>query len=481
MVTASDEAMRASRRRFLAGAAAGARFGGILSAAGTEGRAATLPAALPFWGAHQGGIVTPPQSFTCFAAFDLLASTRDGVAMLLRSWTDAAARLTADRTHPLTATKPAAPPGGGSSQEPDPGAPAADSGEADGLEPARLTLTFGFGAGVFEKDGDDRYGLRTRRPEAFVDYRDLPATGWRLSAPAAMFRCRLARTIRRSRSTRCANSPAWARTGCGCVGSERIPAAHRHRRDTTQPDGFQGRYQQSANAGPRGHAPFRLGGWRGAGLDARRQLCRRTPHRYRAAALGPQRSAAEEQAVGRQKRSGAPLGRQHEFDPIDLDATDPGGNPVVPENSTCGWRTPRPTAMRQSFRRPYSYNDGLLPAEHRRRDMEYDAGLFFICYQRDPRTGFIRIYERMSQRDMLNRFVSHVGGGMFACPAARRRASTSASIVRRRLNDALRYYFEHGSVLGPTVDRALAVMHEAALRHRAVAGIGEGMQHSEFS
>ena len=48
--------------------------------------------------------------------------------------------------------------------------------------------------------------------------------------------------------------------------------------------------------------------------------------------------------------------------------------------------------------------------------MEYDAGLMFVCYQRDPRTGFIKIFDGMSKLDMMNQFVTHVGGGLFACP-----------------------------------------------------------------
>ena len=42
--------------------------------------------------------------------------------------------------------------------------------------------------------------------------------------------------------------------------------------------------------------------------------------------------------------------------------------------------------------------------------MEFDAGLFFLCYQRDPRTGFIKIFDKMSKFDMMNQFVTHVGG-----------------------------------------------------------------------
>ena len=48
--------------------------------------------------------------------------------------------------------------------------------------------------------------------------------------------------------------------------------------------------------------------------------------------------------------------------------------------------------------------------------MEYDAGLFFVAYQRYPRTGFIRIFQNMAKFDMLNQFVTHTGGGLFACP-----------------------------------------------------------------
>ena len=57
----------------------------------------------------------------------------------------------------------------------------------------------------------------------------------------------------------------------------------------------------------------------------------------------------------------------------------------------------------------------LAPAAHTLL-LEMDAGLLFICYQRDPRQGFIKLFERMSKFDMLNQFVTHVGGGLFAAP-----------------------------------------------------------------
>ncbi|HEY4924006.1 MAG TPA: hypothetical protein VII20_06275 [Roseiarcus sp.] len=48
--------------------------------------------------------------------------------------------------------------------------------------------------------------------------------------------------------------------------------------------------------------------------------------------------------------------------------------------------------------------------------MEFDAGLIFLGCQRDLRSGFIRIFEKMSRFGMMNQFVANTGGGHFACP-----------------------------------------------------------------
>ncbi|WP_278260193.1 Dyp-type peroxidase domain-containing protein [Nocardioides convexus] len=45
-------------------------------------------------------------------------------------------------------------------------APPDDTGEALDLAPNRLTITFGFGPGLFTKDGKDRFGIAERRPAA---------------------------------------------------------------------------------------------------------------------------------------------------------------------------------------------------------------------------------------------------------------------------------------------------------------------------
>ena len=75
----------------------------------------------PFWGAHQGGIMTPPQSHTYLAALDLDTEKRDEVMRLLRAWTAAAVRMTRGEPAPRT--------------EWDAATVLPDSGEAHGLPP----------------------------------------------------------------------------------------------------------------------------------------------------------------------------------------------------------------------------------------------------------------------------------------------------------------------------------------------------------
>ena len=109
----------------------------------------------PFYGIHQGGIQTKQQANTVFAAFDITTTDVKTLVAMLQSWTTAAARLTAGQT---------------ASTSPDQvGRPPSDSGEVLGLPPRRLTLTFGFGPGLFEAKGQDRFGLRSRRPAPLAD------------------------------------------------------------------------------------------------------------------------------------------------------------------------------------------------------------------------------------------------------------------------------------------------------------------------
>ena len=130
--------------------------------------------------------------------------------------------------------------------------------------------------------------------------------------------------------------------------------------------------------------------------------------------------AVQEQVVGRHNYSGAPIGMQNEFDTLDLTSTDPNGEYVIAENAHVRLASAAANGGTQILRRGYSYNDGVNFTAERwppwKQGLEYDAGLFFVSYQRDLRTGFIKIFEPMSKLDALNQYTTHIGGAFFACP-----------------------------------------------------------------
>ena len=142
-----------------AGAGLALRAGGHAAlgrTAGAQDRAAAGPESqtVAFHDVHQAGIATAQQEHLHFAALDLVTEEVCEVRDLLRAWTEAAARMTRGESAGEENSSQFMPPD--------------DTGEALGLSPARLTLTFGFGPSFFEKDGEDRFGLAGRRPEALA-------------------------------------------------------------------------------------------------------------------------------------------------------------------------------------------------------------------------------------------------------------------------------------------------------------------------
>ena len=128
-----------------AGAVAGLAAG-FLSHDAVEAAAAPLAApgdVVPFHGDRQAGIVTPAQDRLHIAAFDVVTEDRAELIRLLADWTAAAAAMTAGRST-----------GSSGAVDGPYDAPPEDTGEALDLGAGKLTLTFGFGAGLFEKDGE---------------------------------------------------------------------------------------------------------------------------------------------------------------------------------------------------------------------------------------------------------------------------------------------------------------------------------------
>jgi deferrochelatase/peroxidase EfeB len=116
----------------------------------------------------------------------------------------------------------------------------------------------------------------------------------------------------------------------------------------------------------------------------------------------------QEAAIGRHKKSGAPLTGHGEHDPVDLLATRPGGTPVIPANAHVRLAAPTSNDGQRILRRPYSFVD------HDGGEGNLSAGLFFLAYQRDPRRQFIPIQRRLARADVLSRYLRHTGSAVFA-------------------------------------------------------------------
>ena len=399
----------ASRRGLLAAA------GGLVAAAASAApsgpaRAAAgggMAAKEPFWGAYQGGILTAPQRYACVAAFDLTAKKREAVEGLLRTWTAAAARMAKGET--------AAPIGT------DLSVPAPDSGDALGLGAARLTVTIGFGAGLFIKNGVDRYGLAAQRPVALVD---LPRfTGDQLIAERSdgdLFVQACADDAQVAfHAVRQLDQLAYGVADKRWMQTGFLPDTP----DGATPRNLMGFKDGTANPSVSDGAAMGQVVW--VGNEGPAWMDRGTYAVFRRIRISLEHWDRmevdfQEETVGRRKYSGAPLTGTKEFDPLDLARADAEGEPVIAENAHVRLAAPESNGGATILRRGYSYNDGVTFIAERwppwRQGMLYDAGLLFVAFQRDPRSGFIRIFEPMAKLDALNQFTTHTASGLFACP-----------------------------------------------------------------
>ena len=397
----TDTPKAPSRRRFL-------------GTAGLAGAAASLPAAaaarmqaagttLPFYGPRQQGITTPMQSALYFASFDLETEHRAELIVLLQRWTAASARMTAGL--------PAEP---GTQQEDELGL---DSGEALGLTPARLTLIFGFGPDLFTLNGKDRYGLAARRPAALVD---LPAfngdqlvagqCGGALCVQACADDPQVAfHAVRQlSRLAYGTATLKWVQTG--------FSTAPRSKGTPRNLMGF-----KDGTMNPTGHEMDAVV-WAGADAGWMQNGSYMVARRIRIALEHWDRMkvGVQEQTFGRHKASGAPLGGTREFDTPNFNATDSDGNYVIPQTAHARLGAAALNDGAQILRRSYGYNNGADFTSERwppwTQGIEFESGLFFQAYQKDPRNGFIKIFDKMSKFDALNQFTTHVGSAVFACP-----------------------------------------------------------------
>nr|BFE57941.1 Dyp-type peroxidase [Dactylosporangium thailandense] len=379
---------RVPRRALLAGGAltlAGAGAAALVTTTGPEPSTVDFGGqVVPFHGPHQAGIETPAQAHAAFVALDLKPGTgRAALARLMRLLTDDAARLTRG-TPPL-----------------------ADGQPELAAVPARLTVTFGFGPGLF-----DAAGLVAQRPESL---RPLPAFGidrlrpqWcggdlllQICADDPVTVAHAQRML--VKDARAFASVRWVQRG--------FRRARGMQDDGVTQRNVLGQVDGTANPEP-GTDVFAGAVWtdegpawlRGGGTTLVLRRIRAELETWDAAD-----TVGKEFAVGRRLADGAPLTGRHEHDPLDLGAKNAIGFPVISEFSHAA-RAHVLSDRQRIFRRPYNYDEP--PAA----DGTADAGLVFASFQRDIARQFLPIQRNLAEADLLNEWITPIGSAVFAIP-----------------------------------------------------------------
>jgi len=387
-----------------------------VAAVGTGSSGAS--ASYPFYGPHQSGIVTAAQDRLHFASFDVGDIDRGELIELLRDWTLAAARMTEGL---------GAGPSGAVDGAYD--APPDDTGEALDLTASGLTITFGFGATLFTgTDGRDRFGIAGRRPLELIDLPhfagdalvptqsdgDLCIQACSDDPQVAVHAIRNLSRIAFGRA-----GIRWSQLGFGRTSSTT--------RAQVTPRNLFGFKDGTANvkaedAGqvrehvfvPEGDSQAWMAG--GSYLVARK--IRMTIETWDRASLREQ-----ERVIGRDKGEGVPLSGGTEFTAVDLDKVGVGGFPVIDRAALVRLAHPDHNAGALLLRRGYNFVDG-------NDDLgRLNAGLFFLCFQRDPRSQFVPVQSSLAANDAMNEYIRHVGSAIFAVPPG----ATAGGFVGERL------------------------------------------------
>jgi len=376
----------------LGAAAVGIGGGGLLAGRQLAEASEEGTGAVPFYGEHQAGIATPAQDRLHFAAFDLLSEDPAELRGLMREWTVAAAEASAGEMVGNVNEVPLAPP--------------EDTGETVGLLPSRLTVTFGFGPGLFDRPG---LGLGGRRPAALRPLPPLPGDELdpgESSGDICIQACsddpqiafhavrNLARIGRGTVAMR------WSQLGFGRTASTS--------RSQDTPRNLMGMKDGTANIRAEDTEAMDRFVWVGSDGPAWMRggtylVARRIRMLLEAWDRAPLQD--QERTIGRHKYSGAPLGGEDEFEPLPLEA-ERNGHPVIPPDA----HVRLASAGARILRRGYSFTDGVDESLG-----ELEAGLFFISFQRNPEQ-FVAIQRRLGSMDALNEYIKHVGSALFAVP-----------------------------------------------------------------
>ena len=331
---------------------------------------------ISFYGKHQAGITTPMQKNIYFVVLDLRTTDKKELIQLFKDWTDYTQKLVNGELVKKDGSNALLPP--------------SDTGETVGLNPYRLTLTFGVSASFLTK-----LGLEKKRPKLF---RDLPAfpkeqlreqyTGGDIVIQACADDEQVAfhavrNLIRKGRNK---VTMKWSQSGFAAIGD---------RMET--PRNLFGFKDGTANVTT--EKDFDKVVWadsqdwmkNGSYMAVRRII-------MHLETWDRTNLQEQENTFGRYKESGAPFGKKNEFDEVDLS--------LLPVDSHV--RLAKEVDL-PILRRSYSYSDGIDP-----KTGQFDAGLLFIAFQKDP-DRFVKIQTNLGADDKMNEYVTHIGSGLFAC------------------------------------------------------------------
>ena len=331
---------------------------------------------ISFYGKHQAGITTPMQKNIYFVVLDLRTTDKNELIQLFKEWTDYSQKLVNGELVKKDGSNALLPP--------------SDTGETVGLNPYRLTLTFGVSASFLTK-----LGLEKKRPKLF---RDLPAfpkeqlreqyTGGDIVIQACADDEQVAfhavrNLIRKGRNK---VTMKWSQSGFAAIGD---------RMET--PRNLFGFKDGTANVTT--EKDFDKVVWadsqdwmkNGSYMAVRRII-------MHLETWDRTNLQEQENTFGRYKESGAPFGKKNEFDEVDLS--------LLPVDSHV--RLAKEVDL-PILRRSYSYSDGIDP-----KTGQFDAGLLFIAFQKDP-DSFVKIQTNLGADDKMNEYVTHIGSGLFAC------------------------------------------------------------------
>lgn len=335
-----------------------------------------------FHGLHQPGIDTPAPLLQTFIGLDLVDESRDRAQAVLRLVTDDAARLMSGQ--PVLG-------------DPQPELASQASG---------LTITLGLGPSLF-----DRLGLADRRPpqlSALPPFdTDALEEPWgqtdlvlQVGANDALTLAHAVRLLRRDLAG--LTVLRWLQPGFRSAAPAN-PGGQTTRNLMGQVDG---------TVNPQsGTADFDRVVWIDEGPDGVRHGTVLVLRRIRMLldAWDILDRTTQEVVIGRRLDTGAPLGRDHESDPVPFDATDDLGLPVIAADAHI--RVAHATTPEEAIlRRPYNYDDGV-------RHGIADQGLLFAAYMSDPRRSFVPMQRRIAAHDAFNAWNTTVGSAVYLIPS----------------------------------------------------------------